>query len=446
MTPAESTSQWSHLALLRLSAYGFGMIGFLLAMDTVILPVLVLGVAPENLKNTYLAVLGMSGLIMAGLVQPIVGRCSDQTRSFLGRRVPYLLWGCGAVCLGLAGIGLAQSFVVLLLVWVFVQGNMNVGYGPYQALIRDLVPVNRIGVASSVKILSDAAGSLILIVIAGRLIERSGGLDFISWKWVTLVVMGAVLISGTVVTSITVRARETAAELSQRLSGVLQNSTERLQGLHPQLRRFLLSRLLILTAITAFPTYGLFFLRDLVGLENPAESLSAMIPAVGGALALAVYPAGWISDRVGRKPVILTGAIGASASAVWMIWASSTGDILVIATIMGASIGTLMSANWALANDLGTSGREAMHMGIVNLATTGGAAASKLMGPGIDLLNRTSAGDGYRALLITCAALFLIGAALVIPLKVQESPVAETRRRGTDRLATEGQHDSSSSG
>ena len=443
MTLSPSSSQWSHLALLRLSAYGFGMVGFLLAMDTIILPVLVLEVSPENLKNTYLSVLGLSGLIIAGAVQPFIGRYSDRTHSPLGRRVPYLIWGCMMVCLGLVGIGFAQSFGVLLLVWVFVQANVNVGYGPYQALIRDLVPISRIGVASSVKILSDAAGSLVLIVVAGRLIERTGGLDFISWKWITLGIIGVVLMSSTVITSITVRARESASELTQRLSGMVKQPAE---GLHPQLRLFLLSRLLMMTATTAFPTYGLFFLHDTFGVDNPALSLSTMIPAVGGALALAVYPAGWISDRAGRKPVILVGAIGASVSAVWMLWANSTGDVLGIATIMGASIGVLLSSNWALANDLGTSGREGLHMGIVNLATTGGAASSKLMGPGIDLLNRASEGDGYRALLITSAALFMIGATLVIPLKVQASAVSETLPQGADRLATEGQHDSSSSG
>ena len=418
MIPDSVERYWSHLSLLRLSAYGFGMIGFLLAMDTVILPVMVREVSPEALKNTYLGVLGIAGLIVAGSVQPVIGRFSDRTRSPLGRRIPYLLWGCFGVCTGLVGIGLAPSYYVLLLIWLFVQANVNIGYGPYQALIRDLVPMNRIGVASSIKILSDAVGSLLLIAAAGVMIERTSGPDYINWMWVTLALVGVVLISSTAVTSITVRARETALELTRRVAGEIQQQSE---GLHPQLKRFLLSRLLIMTAITAFPTYGLFFLEDSVGLENPAQSLGSMILVVGGALAITVYPAGWISDRVGRKPVILTGAIGASISAVWMLWANSSGDVLVIASIMGASIGILMSSNWALANDLGTSGREGLHMGIVNLATTGGAAASKLMGPGIDLLNRISDdGDGgYKALLITASTLFVLGAVLLMPLKVE---------------------------
>ena len=420
MIQSTAKSPWSHLGLLRLSGFGFGMIGFLLAMDTVVLPVLLLEVSPESLKNTYLGVLGIGGLIVAALVQPVVGRYSDKTRSPLGRRVPYLLWGCVMVSAGLVGIGLAPSYGVLLLVWLFIQASLNIGYGPYQALIRDLVPTGRIGVASSIKILSEVVGSTLLIVTAGVLIQRTGGPEFISWKWITLALMVLVLMSSTVVTSVTVRAREAAAEITQNVSEV---SRQAVKGLHPQLKWFLVSRLVIITASYAFPTYALFFLRDYIGLENPAQSLSTMIPAVGIALAVAAYATGWLSDQVGRKPVILIGALGASASTLWMLTAGSAGEALIIATVMGACIGTLMSSNWALANDLGTSGKEGLHMGVVNLATTGGAAASKLMGPGIDLVDRVSPsdGDGFRALLITAAALFFIGALLVLPVKVQPS-------------------------
>ena len=215
-------------------------------MDTVVLPVLLLEVAPEALKNTYLGVLGIGGLIVAALVQPVVGRFSDRTKSPLGRRVPYLLWGCLMVCAGLVGIGLAPSYGVLLLVWLFIQANLNIGYGPYQALIRDLVPVRRIGVASSIKILSEVIGSTLLIIAAGFLIQRTGGPDFISWKWITLGLMMLVLTSSTVVTSVIVRAREAAAELTQHVSGL---AIETVRGLHPHLKWFLLSRLLMITAI-----------------------------------------------------------------------------------------------------------------------------------------------------------------------------------------------------
>ncbi|MBC8279172.1 MAG: hypothetical protein H8E48_00155, partial [Chloroflexi bacterium] len=83
--------KWSQWDLLKLNSFSFGITGFILAMDTVVLPVFVLTVAPDELKNTYLAVLGISGLVMAALVQPTIGRISDRTHSPLGRRVPFIL-------------------------------------------------------------------------------------------------------------------------------------------------------------------------------------------------------------------------------------------------------------------------------------------------------------------------------------------------------------------
>ncbi len=173
------------------------------------------------------------------------------------------------------------------------------------------------------------------------------------------------------------------------------------------------------TAIFIFPTYGLFFLRDVVGLENPAQALGNMILPIGGALALSVYPAGWLSDRVGRKPVVLAGAVGAAIGTIAMLSADGTREVLIIATIIGASVGVLLSASWALANEMGPTGREGQHIGLVSLATLGGAASAKILGPGVDLLNLAAPGAGYTALLAGSGLFLLLGALLLIPVKAQ---------------------------
>ena len=425
-SPINEQGNWGNFTLMKLSAYGFGMIGFVLAMDAVVLPVLVSDLAPEEWKNTYLAILGFSGLLVAGFAQPFVGRASDATISHWGRRIPYMVWGGGFVSIGLIGVGFAPNYLTLYGVWLFMQANFNTGYGPYQALIRDLVPLSRIGVASSIKILSDATGSWVLIAICSTLLGRATGGSIDNWLWLSL---GAIAISialSTIVTSITVRRKEVEAGLTHQIgvqaTSISSGPENQPPPLHPQLKRYLLSRLMIMTAITAFPTFGLFFLADAVKLDNPTQTLGWMILIVGGALALSIYPAGWLSDKIGRKPVIFIGALGASGSSIWLIWVSSdVTAVLIIASCLGASIGVLLSSNWALANELGTQGREALHMGIVNLATAGGSAAAKVMGPGIDLLNRASDGRGWDAMLITCSVLFILGALLLMPLKVVDT-------------------------
>jgi len=187
--------------------------------------------------------------------------------------------------------------------------------------------------------------------------------------------------------------------------------------LNPQLGLFLAPRLVMITAIAAFQTYGLFFLRDSVGLDNAAEALGRMILVIAPTLAIAVYISGWVSDRVGRKPVVMVGAIGAALSSLWMLTADDATQVLIIASVTGASIGTLLSANWALANELADQDHAGLHMGIVNLATIGGAATAKLLGPGTDALNRVSGDLGYQVLNAGSAGMFLIGALLLMPPK-----------------------------
>ena len=248
------------------------------------------------------------------------------------------------------------------------------------------------------------------------------GPDSVHWLWITLSVLGVNLVVATGITSVTVVARERSIPPPKAAAPTPVHSR-----LHPQLNLFLISRFLLITAIAVFQTYALFFLRDKVGLEAPTQALGNMILVVGGAVALSVYPAGWLSDRIGRKPVVLVGAAGAAVGTVWLLWAGTATEVLVIATVIGFFVGSLLSANWAMANDLGTEGREALHMGAVNLSTIGGAAFAKLLGPGVDLLNRASAGSGYSTLLVGCAALFILGAILLMPVKprLREAPPSD---------------------
>jgi MFS family permease len=410
----QQDQQWGNLTLLRLGAFGFGITGFFMAMDTIILPVLVLEVVPEGAKNTLLGVLGLSGLIVAALVQPMVGWYSDRTSSPLGRRVPYMIWGSASVALGLAGLGIVSNYLSLFALWLVIQANASIAYGPFQALIRDLVPLSRIGIASSLKILADGAGGVVLVAISGALIGRYTRFDSVNWLWITLGILAITLILTAATSASIVVAREKAAGLTRnRIFADLRP----IGGLHPQLKWFIASRYLMITAIFVFPTYGLFFLRDVVGVANPPQTLGLMILSIGGALVLSIYPAGWLSDQIGRKPVVISGAIGAAIGSIAILYTNIATEVVVVASVIGASVGVVLSANWALANELGTAGREGQHMGIVNLATAGGAASAKILGPGVDLLNLAGPGLGYSALLMGSGAAFLLGALFLLPLK-----------------------------
>ena len=430
MSTIRTETSWSSFALIRLNAFSFGVSGFVLAMDTAVLPVIILSLAPEHLKNSYLAMLGMGGLLVAAVVQPLIGRLSDRTRSPLGRRVPYIVAGTMAVCGSLVLTLLAPSIGALMGAWIFIQANLNVAYGPGMALIRDLVPRSRIGVASSLKVLLDAIGGLALITASAALIGQAGvsGLGpvevYVNWEWAVLGLLVAALLISVAITCATVLAREPG----RRERPVRRREAPARPVLNPQFVLFLVSRLFMMTAIYAFPTYGLFFLRDVVEAANPAQALSQAIPAIGGSLAVAVYLAGWVSDRVGRKPVLIAGAVAGAVSTSWLLMVDTAGGVVITASVIGASAGTVLSTSWALANEMGDEQRAGTHIGIVNLSTVGGAAIPRLFGPGIDLLNHTSEDLGYRALIAGCAVLFVAGALALLavnPTQAETGPQIE---------------------
>ena len=420
-TVAEQT--WAKRALVSLNAYSFGLAGFILAMDTAVLPILVLEVAPHAAKNTLLGVVGLAGLLATALVQVPVGWASDRTRSRLGRRLPYMLWTCLCIPVGLAGLAMPLNYASLLVIWMFIQINSGIGYSPYLASVRELVPANRMGVAASIKTLLEALGGAALLCLAALMVAHYSRPDGVYWLWATLAMLAGALIVTSGVSSFTIfnrmrHAGGAAAATFQRATMAFPESTS-MARLHPDLGWFVVSRGAFMAAVVIFTTYGLFFLRDKVQVDNPAQALGMAIIGIGGALVLTTYPAGWLSDRVGRKPVLAVGVVIAVASTIAMMWVGSYLTAVVVASVIGGAVGMILTSHWAMANDLGAPGREAQHMGIVNLGTLFGAAGAKAIGPLPDLVAVWfGPGYGYTALLGASVLLFIIGGALLLKVRL----------------------------
>jgi hypothetical protein len=51
------------------------------------------------------------------------------------------------------------------------------------------------------------------------------------------------------------------------------------------------------------------------------------------------------------------------------------------------------------------------------MATAGGAALGRAIGPAIDFFNGRSPGSGYQFMLLVCVAYFVVGAALVFKIR-----------------------------
>jgi MFS family permease len=146
---------------------------------------------------------------------------------------------------------------------------------------------------------------------------------------------------------------------------------------------------------------------------------------VGISLLLSVYPAGLLSDKLGRQPlIVLSGAIGIFGLLV-LYFSPTYFGVLVCGALLGIATGSFLSTNWALATDLALSGEEARYLGLTNLATAGAGALSRLAGPMIDFLNSRHVDLGYSTMLVLCITYFIIGSVLVMLIRRVSSNVTD---------------------
>ena len=424
MPNSNAEADWNAAQFAHLSAFSFGTTAFSISLGAVLLPVLVLEVTGEELKNTYLGLLGLVGLLVAMVVQPVAGNLSDHTSSPWGRRIPYLVIGSALTSASMFVLGIATSIAFLALGLIIIQVSLNAALGPYQGLLRDAAPRAYRGAVSSFKVLAESSGGAIFLALVAFLLGSETGPGSKSRIWLVLAMLSATLAASTIWTV----AANLRRGMGNDSAAAAPRSEVGHQGTQTGFRWFLVSRLCIYASLGVLQTYALFFLRDVVSLANPVQAVGTMTLVTGGALLLAVYPSGRLSDSIGRKWVIVVSALAGTGGTFALLLASTFLHVLLISAVLGASAGAFFSANWAMATDMVSPGRSAQQMGIANTAGVAGAALAKLAGPGIDLLNRVESELGYSTLIIVCGLLFFVGAVLLAPVPRITASQATTMR------------------
>jgi len=383
-----------------------------------VLPLRLLDLVAEAEKNTRLGLLTFVGLVLAMIVQPIAGAISDRSGFRWGRRRPYILIGSLIGIMLLPGIGLFQSYLALFIIYCLLQMTSNTAQGPYQAFIPDLVPPDRKGLASGVKSLLEIIGGIAVVRLIGYFMGEYTAGEGSLWLWLVLGVLAAVLLGAMLATVITVR--EPSGRINERQLPMWKTLA---RSFRIDVRKdrdfivFLISRLLIFMALATIQTFALFYLRDVIGLANPATATADLLIAAGVGMLLAVYPAGRLSDKIGRRPVVISSGLAGAGGILVIFFSTGYGVLIAGGAIIGIATGAFMSSNWALATDLVPGGEEARYLGLTNMATAGGAALARLIGPVIDYFNRFDAGLGYQVMLGACFAYFVAGSLLLLKIR-----------------------------
>ena len=171
----------------------------------------------------------------------------------------------------------------------------------------------------------------------------------------------------------------------------------------------------MLTALVSLQAFAVFFLENAHGME-PDEAQTAQFPlilTVAVAALLSAVPGGWISSRIGRKPVLYVAiglgiagaAVIAIAPAYWMVVAA--------AVPIGICSGVFLGVDWALMTDIIPKAESGRYMGISNIAVAGaGPIAATVGGVAVFLASLASLGPdlAYRGIFVLMAVELLIGA------------------------------------
>ncbi len=416
--PSRALSSASYVTL---NVYWFGLAFLWNALHPIILPALLLTMAPPALKNTYLGGLTFLGLVVATLVQPFAGALSDRTRSRFGRRRPWIVAGTAAALFCLLLMAGAGTFPALLATYVLLQFASNSAHGPAQGLIPDLVPSERRGLAAGIKNLFDMGGLVVASLVAGQLVT-SGNVSLLFG-----IIMGVLTVATLITVVFTREEPWTPGEKSAvdwDLRDVLRVEPRR----YPAYSRLIAGRFLVLLGIYSVQAFAQYYIADRLGLANAAQVTGALLATIGLTLTLLVFPAGLLSDRFGRVRLnVIVGGL-ASLGLFLLVFVQSVTSLYLFGAVIGAATGIFLSVNWALATDLIPQDEAGKYLGLSNIATAGAGAVSRLAGPMIDGLNAVRPGQflGYPALFVLAALSALAGTLVMRGIK-EGTPAAARR-------------------
>jgi MFS family permease len=309
--------------------------------------------------------------------------------------------------------------------YLLLQIASNGAHGPAQGLIPDLVPEHRRGLASGIKNLFDMGGLVVTSLVAGQLMGSDNPALAFALIGGVLLVSTAITVLGTPETDKDIGApvAADADKVPAPDPGVATGDTRALWRVdwrsHRDYAWLLVSRYLILLGIYAVQGFAQYYVRDWLGAPNAAEVTGNLMAAIGLALTLLVFPAGWLSDRMGRWQLnVLAGAL-AALGIFLLVFARSLLSLYLFGGLIGAATGIFLSVNWALATSLIPAAEAGKYLGLSNLATAGAGATARLAGPLIDGLNalRPGAYLGYPALFVLASGMTLAGTVLLLRIR-----------------------------
>lgn len=444
------------------------------SLTPLILPLLVQQFVGEETKGSSVGTIRLVSLMVALLVQALAGVLSDRSKSRFGKRRPFiavsglleilvfvLIGVIAATMEGMAG------YYALFAAIIFSMVSSNIGHGAVQGLIPDLVPLEKRGRYSAIKAFFELPLPLILVsftisrmITAGNLwgaiitvsivmllatiismfireTPQRGPAKPIDWQSIgrlvvmTLAFTAIILLVGFLVRKVLPALSALPSTTSIILTGLvgisgmliaialgvyfsIRISLGEQAKQRPGFTWWVINRLAFLVGANNLSGFVLYFIQE----RFPQYSGSAaagptaqLMLVVGIAILLISIPAGWLTDRFGKKALIFLSGILAALGTLLVILSTQMAVIYLGGVLIGLATGIFFAANWTLGTELVPSGESGKWLGISNLAGAGaGAVGAYIGGPIGD-------GAGYVVLMALYGCLFLFSTVSLFKIK-----------------------------
>jgi len=296
----------------KLFVLGFGFFGV-----SIIWP-LYNAYVPIFLQETFLLSAFLTGVVMtidnifAIFMLPIIGSMSDQTRTKIGRRMPYILLGAPLAAIFFALIPImrnTEKLFLMMFIIILMNFFMALFRSPVIALMPDITPPKKRSQANGVINFMGGLGALLAYFAGKPLYDANNNYPFFAGA--ILLLISSIL----VVTLIKEDKQYTVKIISENKN---QNNTAKrgMQELMVNLKDvfaskeksllfMLLSILMWFIAFNALETFFTSYAQFHVGV---AASTGTLILGVFSlTFMITAIPAGFLGSKIGRKKTIFIG-------------------------------------------------------------------------------------------------------------------------------------------
>lgn len=301
---------------------------------------------PDAKVQNLAIITGLAALVSV-IVQPVVGRLSDATRTRIGRRSPWMLGGAALGAVAIVTMGFATSVPLLIVLYLVVVIGINSAGLPYGTTLAERVAPRYRGVFSSLGAIGQFGGIVAGQAIAATLID--------STLTAYVIIAALALVSMLLFVVLNPEKPVTGAapeKLSWRrmLSSFWFNPKQ-----HPDFAWVILGRLLLGLGGYLVVSYNLYVLQSYIGMTTrEAASLIPILSLVSGiGLIFSTLVAGPFSDRLGRRKIFLyfAGIVFAVGLLIPFFFPTVAG-MIVCQALTGLALGCMGSVDQALMTEV----------------------------------------------------------------------------------------------